>query len=160
MWTSSGIKLTGKYGTWNGQEVELRSTAPADGMLLIVKYGGQAPGPEWMTIDLGNRFPISGTRHSLEVPANEVTDIHAVSAEGIFGSRCQVFVLAEDDKGNLAVEASAASLLTDKERLLSEHGFDVRPGDPLERTSVLGWLPAELVHDFKSEVVWRKDDDL
>ncbi|MCC9178946.1 hypothetical protein [Arthrobacter sp. zg-Y750] len=161
MWLSDGRELTGSYGTWKGKIFELRQTAPlADGTLILERAGGDSPGPEWVTQAGAHSFGRPPVAHIRFVPADEVKDIHAVSAEGIFGSRCRVFVLAEDGKGNLAVEASAANLVSDKKRLLSQYGFEVRPGDPVERTSVLGWLPVELVHDFKSEVVWPKDDDL
>lgn len=158
MWLSDGTELTGKYGKWKGRVYELRQTTPlADGTLILECVGGESPGPEWITQTGAHSFGRPPVVHILLVPADEVTDIHAVSAEGTFGSRCRVYVIAEDDKGYLAVEASAESNLSNKKRLLSEYGFEARPDDPVERTSVLGWLPAGLVHDFRSEVVWRKD---
>lgn len=156
MWSSSGLKITGKYGTWNGQEVELHSTAPVDGMLLLVKYGGQAPGPEWMTIDLGNRFPISGIRHALEVPADEVSNIHAVTTTGELGSRGTVTILAEARDGRLAASANDLGL---KEWLIMECGFHTYFDEPVTRSSAFGWLPAALVSNIKSSVSWRKDND-
>ncbi|MCQ2001823.1 hypothetical protein [Arthrobacter zhaoxinii] len=153
MWSSSGVKLTGDYGTWNGQEVELDSTTPSNGTLLLIQHGGDRPDASWMTIDLGNVYPIPGIRHSLRVPAEEVSDIHAVRTAGEISPWNQVQILAENAEGKFAVVTGS-----DKQRLVDSYGFSTFSGEPVHRSHVFGWLPGEMVHNIESVVSWRKDD--
>ncbi|MCQ1987853.1 hypothetical protein [Arthrobacter sp. zg-Y844] len=160
MWSSSGTKLTGSYGTWRGQEVEVDSTTPYDRTILLIKYGGNSPGVGWMTIDHGDQFPSPGVRHSLRVPYEEVSNIHAVRATGELSPRGVVTIHGEDQGGNLAVITKFTTDLGLKERLLKDHGFHTFHDEPVTRSAVFGWLQAALVGNIKSEVSWRKDDDL
>ena len=153
------MKLTGDYGTWRGQEVELHSTTPEDGELLLIKYGGRAPGPDWMTIDHGDQFPTPGVRHSLEVPEDEVSNVHAVRATGELSPSGLVTILGEDQGGNFGIITKFTTNLDLKERLLKDHGFHTFNDEPVTRSAVFGWLPAAMVGNIKSEVSWRKDDD-
>ena len=150
------MKLTGDYGIWRGQEVEIRSITPVDGRLLLIKYGGGAPGPDWMTIDHGDRFPTPGVRHSLEVPEEEVSNVHAIKATGELSPKGIVTILGEDQDGNLAVITDDLGL---KERLMKDHGFHTFNDEPVTRSAAFGWLSPALVSNIKSEVSWRKDDD-
>ena len=157
MWSSSGKKLSGSYGTWQGQEVELAGTSPSDGLLLLIKYGGDAPGPAWLTIDHRGQFPIPDVRHSLDVPASEVTDIHAVRAMGDLGFGREVKLLAEDPEGNFAAISGETLPPEERRRLVSAYGFTTFYDEPVERSSVFGWLPGEKVKNIKSHVSWREN---
>ncbi|MCC3280690.1 hypothetical protein LJ754_16195 [Arthrobacter sp. zg-Y40] len=157
MWSSSGKKLSGSYGTWQGQEVELAGTSPSDGLLLLIKYGGDAPDAAWLTIYDRGSFPTPGVRHSLEVPADEVTDIHSVRAMGDLGLGREIELLAEDPDGNFAAISGESLPPEERRRLVSAYGFTTFYDEPVERSSVFGWLPAEKVHGIRSEVSWRKN---
>ncbi|MCC3276979.1 hypothetical protein LJ753_13995 [Arthrobacter sp. zg-Y20] len=160
MWSSSGKKLTGSYGTWKEHEVEIDSTTLDDRVFLLIKHGGDAPGPGWLSVEDRGRFPTPGVViHSLEVPAEDVTGIHCVRAMGNLGLGREVKLLAEDPEGNYAAISGESLPPEERRRLVSAYGFTTFYDEPVERSSVFGWLPAEKVHNIRSEVSWRKDDD-
>ena len=159
MWSSSGKKLSGSYGTWKGTEYEINSTTPRNGTFLLIKYGGDAPDAAWLTVDNRGRFPTPDVRHSLPVPADEVTDIHSVRAMGDLGLGREVKLLAEDPEGNFAAISGESLPPEERRRLVSAYGFTTFYDEPVERSSVFGWLPAEKVHNIRSDGSWRKNGD-
>lgn len=159
MWRTDGTKLSGDYGTWGGQEFELRGTDPNDdGTLTLVKSGGDAPGPGWRTHDHKNQFPGPRFSHTRRVSAGEVSDVHAVRASGELRPGREVEIVGENAEGNLAVVAGTGFSAEAKMDLVEEYGFHPFSDDePVGRQPVFGWLPAEMVHNIKSVVRWRKD---
>ena len=140
-----------------GEEIELWSGRSDDGTLVLVKDGGEPPGPEWHTQVLPNRFARTPFSHRREVPATEVTDTHSVRVTGTLRFGGRVEILAEDSEGKLAVVAGADFPAEEKWDLVENFGFDTFHNEPVQISGVFGWLPAELVHNIKSEVRWWKD---
>ena len=159
MWGTGGKKLSGKYGTWEGNEYELRRTTPNDdGTLTLVISGGDAPGPNWRTHDHRNQFPGPRFSHTRRVPADDVTNVHAVLATGELSPGREVEIVGEDADGNVAVVAGAEFSAEAKMDLIEQHGFHpFSESEPVSRQGVYGWLPADRVHNIKSAVRWRKD---
>ena len=158
MWRTDGTKLSGDYGTWGGQEFELRGTDPNDdGTLTLVKKGGNAPGPGWRTHDHKSQFPGPRFSHTRRVPAEEVTNIHAVRATGEFKPGLQMKILAEDSEGKVAVVAGDDFATEEKWDLIEDYGFHTFHNEPVERSGVFGWLSAEKINNVTSEIYWRKD---
>lgn len=153
------MKLSGKYGTWDGQEFELRRTDPNDdGTLTLVKSGGDSPGPGWRTHDHKNQFPGPRFSHTRRVPMDNVTNIHAILATGELRPGKEVEIVGEDADGNLAVVADRGFWTEEKMDLMEHYGFQTFiEREPVSRQGVFGWLPAETVHDISSVVRWRKD---
>ena len=157
MWMRDGTKLSGKYGTWRGREYELRSTSPIRGLIYLVQEGGETPGPEWTNHEQPNDFPRPSIAYTLGVPPDEVTNIHAVQAAGELGPGREVEIVGEDSDGNLAVVADRGFWAEEKWDLVEDQGFHTFHNEPVERSGVFGWLPAEAVNDIASEIYWRKD---
>ncbi|WP_152969907.1 MULTISPECIES: hypothetical protein [Arthrobacter] len=156
MWKKDGTKLTGNYGTWNGQEIELWSIRPQNGTLTLVKDGGDSPGSDWHTQVLPNRFARTPFSHRRRVPSNEVTDIHSVRVLGELGPGRPVEIIAEDDKGCLAVVADGGFSMEEKMDLMEKYDFQTfMDSEPVGRQGVFGWIPAQMVHNIKSEVHQR-----
>ena len=154
-WRADGTRLTGDYGTWRGQEYELRDVRPfREGNLVLVSRAEQAPGPEWRTNRRHpNNFAATPVDHILLVPAGEVADVFRVKVTGDLGRNRKVEIRAEDAAGRLAVMQSGLWQESDQRRLISSYGF--RPfsdNEPLFHQSVAGWIPAEQVHDIQSTV--------
>lgn len=156
MWMADGTKLSGKYGTWNGHEYELRSTDPMRGLIYLVQEGGESPGPEWKRHDYGERFPGPAVAYTLGVPPEDVTDIHAVTATGELRPWLVMEIHAEDTEGNLAVVVGNDFSAEQRMDLVEDHGFHTFHNEPVQRSAVFGWLPASMIHNIKSKVRWRK----
>jgi len=154
MWRCDGTKLTGDYGTWNGVEYELDSWVSSSGTLILVKEGGESPGREWNTSVFPNRFARTPYHHSLRVPVSEVSHINSVKVAGSMGPGREFVIISEDKDGNLAVEASSRMASLYKRQLIHNHGFEPMYDDePLERTMVFGWLPAQRLTSIESRTV-------
>ena len=154
MWRRDGTKLTGDYGTWNDVEHELHSWVPANGTLILVKEGGDSPGPEWDTTVFPHRFARTPYHHFRRVPALEVSDVNSVKVTGFMGPGRELVIISEDDEGNLAVEASNRMAALYKRQLSSNHGFKpMYENEPLERTMVFGWLPAQRITNIERRTV-------
>ena len=159
MWKKDGTKLTGYYGTWRGQEVELWSLRPYEGTLTIVKDGEQSLIVEGGVEVVFN--PSVGTpfAYSLEVPADEVTNRHKVRVKGRLGPGRNLMIMAEDADGNLSVESIDHMAATYKRQLINNHGFEpFSKNEPLEHVSVAGWIPADRVSDISVEVIPFSND--
>ncbi|GAA1358414.1 hypothetical protein GCM10009636_31210 [Arthrobacter koreensis] len=154
MWRKDGTKLTGNYGTWKGREFELWSLKPYEGYLTLVQNGGDSPGPEWHTATFPNRFAKTPLTHSLDVPADEVTNRHSVEVTGNMGPGRNFVLIAEDDEGNLAVESIDPMAAQYKRQLINNHNFKpFSENEPLEHVFVGGWLPADRVRDIRVETI-------
>ena len=89
---------------------------------------------------------------------DNVTNIHAVLATGEIRPGKEVEIVGEDADGNLALVADRGFWTEEKMDLMEQHGFQTFiESEPVSRQGVFGWLPAEMVHDIKSVVRWRKD---
>jgi hypothetical protein len=145
MWMSDGTKLSGSYGTWRGDELELDSTRPLRGKLVLIQDGGASPGPEWAEQHFPNRFARTPVHFRRIVDANEVSDIHSIRATAKLDA-VSVELLAEDDEGRLAVQTfgQAAPNFTDK--FVEEFGFE-----RYENAFVFGWVPRQALADITIE---------
>lgn len=152
------MKLSGKYGTWRGREFELLQTSPIDGLMILVQQGGESPGAEWERHEHGERFPQPRVSYTLGVPPEEVTNVHAVTATGELKSGLEVEIVAEDAEGKFEVVVGDEVPTERKWDLVEDHGFHTFHNEPVERSGVYGWLPAEMIHGLKSQVHWRKGD--
>ena len=157
MWRSDGTKLSGRYGTWEGQEFELRNPKPIRGVMYLVQEGGDRPGPDWTAVDQTHQFSRPPVAYILPVPPEEVSNIHTVRTFGELGPGQLVEILAEGAGGDLSVVSIEVPVIY-KKMLVSDHGFGTYSDEPVERSSVFGWLPAEKIHNIRSKIVWRKDD--
>lgn len=147
MWRQDGTKLTGNYGTWRGQEVEFWSLKPYEGMLTIIDKGKASPGPEWH-VDAGDP-----SAHTLEVPADEVTNRHKVRVTGSLGPGRNFVIMEESADGKLSVESIDPMDSMYKRQLINNHDFiPFSKNEPLEHVSVGGWLPADRFRDIHVEI--------
>ncbi|WP_312182629.1 hypothetical protein [Arthrobacter sp.] len=159
MWKQDGGKLTGNYGTWRGQEVELWSLRPYGGMLTIVTNDTKALIDEGGNEVLLNRSVGTPFAYTLKVPADEVTNRHKVRVKGRLGPGRSLRIMAEDEDGNLAVESIDPMDSMYKRLLINNHGFTpFSENEPLEHVSVSGWLPAERIRDISIEIIPLSDD--
>ncbi|WP_404321610.1 hypothetical protein [Arthrobacter luteolus] len=89
---------------------------------------------------------------------DEVKDIHAIRTSGELRPVKEVEIVGEDADGNLALVADRGFWTEEKMDLMEHHGFQTFiESERVSRQGVFGWLPAEMVHDIKSVVRWRKD---
>ncbi|WP_312182752.1 hypothetical protein [Arthrobacter sp.] len=155
MWRLDGTKLTGWYGTWKGAEFELLSMNPDGGLLTLVQDGGAAPGSAWHTQILPNRFARTPSRHTLYVPADEVTGINSVNVTGFIDPDCELVIIAEVPNGNLAAECSIRARMSGKMKLIDIYGFSKRDEGPLGRTSLFGYIPEAELTDISSRISYE-----
>lgn len=148
MWKKDGTKLTGNYGTWRGQEVELWSLKPYEGMLTIVHKGEETPpGPAWHT----NAW--SPSKHTLKVPPDEVTNGHRVRVTGSLGPGRNVIIDAEDNDGKLSVASIDPMDAMYKRMLINNHDFvPFSENEPLEHVSVAGWVQADRLRNINVKI--------
>lgn len=159
MWKKDGTKLTGNYGTWRGQEIELWSLRPYEGMLTIVTNGGKSLIDEDGNEILLDRSVGTPFAYTLEVPVNEVTNLLKVRVRGRLGPDRNLKIMAEDEDGNLAVESIDPMDSMYKRLLINNHGFTpFSENEPLEHVSVSGWLPAERIRDISIEIIPLSND--
>ncbi|KPN17881.1 hypothetical protein AO716_08075 [Arthrobacter sp. Edens01] len=65
-------------------------------------------------------------------------------------------IIAEDDKGCLAVVADGGFSMEEKMDLMEKYDFQTfMDSEPVGRQGVFGWIPAQMVHNIKSEVHQR-----
>ena len=154
MWKQDGTKLTGNYGTWQGEEFELWSFKPYQGMLTLIKDGGDVSGTEWQTKFLPNRFARTSVSHTLNVPAEEVTNRHEVWVKASFSPGCELMVIAEDLDEHFAVESIDPMSTVRKRQSIDNYIFEpFSRNEPLGHTMVYGWLPADQLWDFQVEII-------
>jgi len=159
MWKKDGTKLTGNYGTWRGQEIELWSLRPYEGMLTIVTNWRKSLIDEDGNEILLDRSVGTPFAYTLEVPANEVTNLLKVRVRGRLGPDRSLKIMAEDEDGNLAVESIDPMDSMYKRLLINNHGFTpFSENEPLEHVSVSGWLPAERIRDISIEIIPLSND--
>ena len=159
MWKQDGTKLTGNYGTWRGREVELWSLKPYEGMLTIVNDGEKSLSLEGGAEILPDRSAGTPFAHTLEVPANEVTNRHSVRVMGSLGPGRNLMIMAEDVDGNLSVESIDPMETMYKRLLINNHSFEpFSKNEPLEHVSVSGWLPADRIRDINVKIIPFSND--
>lgn len=145
MWMSDGTKLSGSYGTWRGEELELDSTRPIRGKLVLIQDGGDSPGPEWTEQHFPNRFARTPVHFRRIVDANEVSDLHSIRATAKL-DRVSVELLAEDDEGRLAVQTLGGAAPNFMNGFVEEFGFE-----RYENAFVFGWVPRHALVDITIE---------
>lgn len=152
-WRADGSKLSANFGTWQGQEYELRAVRPdEDGTLTLVSRSDEAPGGTWKSIRRHpNNFAATPVEHVLSVPAPEVSGIVRVTVTGDLGRNRKVEILAEDGEGRLAVMQSNDWQEADQRRMIAYWDFSpFSHNEPLSHQSVSGWIPADRVRDIHS----------
>ncbi|MGM0928566.1 MAG: hypothetical protein ACQEXN_02500 [Actinomycetota bacterium] len=147
---SDGTKLSGSYGTWRGEEIELDSTRPLRGKLVLIQDGGDRPGPEWGQQHFPNRFARTPIHFRRIVDANEVSDLHSIRATAKL-DRLSVELLAEDDEGRLAVHTLGGAAPNHMDRFVQEFGFE-----RYENAFVFGWVPRHALADITIERTARE----
>lgn len=147
MWRSNGMKLTGFYGNWHGEEFELSSPDSESGMLNLVQEGGMSPGSEWIEIHRPNLFAKPGIRFSRDVPAVEVSDISGVEVFGLIDG-VKVCLLAEGEDGKLAIESDTNAPSYLRDQLARKYGLEYYDD---RRSFAFGWVPAEDVQEITTE---------
>ncbi|MER2133518.1 MAG: hypothetical protein ABS910_02425 [Arthrobacter sp.] len=153
MWLHDGTKLTGRYCTWRGQEYEVRDLNPRDGIFTLVVEGGDAPDPGWRTLSGRRKFGRPDVSHIRRVPAEEVSNLHKVTATGTLGPDRNVLIVGSDDNGNLAVQSIDPMPAVYKRQLINNHGFEpYSKNEPLEHVFVAGWLPVDRIGELNVEI--------
>ena len=145
MWMSDGTKLSGSYGTWRGEEIELDSTRPLRGKLVLIQDGGDSPGPEWGEQHFPNRFARTPVHFRRIVDANEVSDVHSIRATAKLDG-VSVELLAEDDVGRLAVRTFGQAAPNFMDGFVEEFGFE-----RYENAFVFGWVLRSALADISVE---------
>jgi len=154
VWMDDGRKLTGCYGTWRGDEVEMKSHLPLNGQHRLIKDGGERPGPEWREIVYPNRFARTPYHYWLDVPEAEVSETHRIVASGYvpmtndrdYDFQVHVRIIAQDGAGRLAVETENREPTIYWRPLEREFGFE-----EYERSFMFGWVPGDRVTDIRIE---------
>jgi hypothetical protein len=150
MWMSDGTKLSGSYGTRQGEEFELDSTRPLKGKLVLIQDGGGSPGSEWDEQHFPNRFARTPVHYRRIVDANEVSDVHSIRATAKL-DRVPVELLAEDDEGRLAVRTFGQAAPNFMNGFVEEFGFE-----RYENAFVFGWVPRQALADITFERTERE----
>jgi hypothetical protein len=145
MWRNDGSKLTGTYGTWQGHEWELWSSASDRGNLTLVQDGGEQPGQDWKRLDYPNRFARTPVRYYKDVDAAAVSEIHTVRATAKLDS-ASVELLAENDEGRLAVHTLGQMAFATMRRYMDQFGFE-----RFENAFVFGWVEPHALQDLNIE---------
>jgi len=145
MWRNDGSKLSGTYGTWQGHEWELWSSANDRGYLTLVQDGGEQPGQDWERLDFPNRFARTPARFYKDVDAASVSDVHSVRATARLDS-IAVELLAEDGEGRLAVQTLGQVAPNLMDRLVEEFEFE-----RYENAFVFGWVEPHALRDLSIE---------
>jgi hypothetical protein len=145
MWMSDGTKLSGSYGTWRGEELELDGTRPLRGKLVLIQDGGDSPGQEWVEQHFPNRFARTPVHFRRIVDANEVSDLHSIRATAKL-DRVPVELLAEDEEGRLAVHTLGGAAPNFMNGFVEKFGFE-----RYENAFVFGWVPRHALVDITIE---------
>lgn len=81
-----------------------------------------------------------------------------MSVLGELGPGRPVEIIAEDDKDRLAIVADGGFSVKEKMDLMEKYDFQTFVGcEPVGRQGVFGWVPAQMVHNIKSEVYERSN---
>ena len=147
MWRKNGSKLSGYYGVWRGNDVELSSSGTTDNRWILVQDGGDSPGPDWRRLVFPNRFARTPIRYSLKVPADEVSEVCEIEVTGVVGE-VKVRIVAEDEAGRLAIETDSETHPYFRDSLARK--YDLEYYDD-RRSFAFGWIPAEDVLDITIE---------
>ena len=128
------------------------------GLSIWSKKEVKPPGPGGRSMTNQTILPGLQSRTRWVFRPDEVKDIHAIRTSGELRPVKEVEIVGEDADGNLALVADRGFWTEEKMDLMEHHGFQTFiESERVSRQGVFGWLPAEMVHDIKSVVRWRKD---